>query len=364
MKNEDFIKLKNSIAIKSVIKILLYSLCAILVLSILIDGIFNDELAESLFYINSRLYYWCVANKVLLLGITYLVIFGIISFVVIRNTNNNMVKIIKAMDQIMKEPKKEVKLPTDLIILENKLNNIRVDLVSSQNAAKEEMQKKNELIMYMAHDLKTPLTSIIGYLTLLTEETDISKAMQQKYMKIALKKSLRVEELINQFFDITRYNLQSMPIIKQNIDLSFLLEQLVEESYPMLQEKKLGCILNIEKSIQFIGDGDKLARAFGNLLKNAINYSYPNTNIEIYARKENNIIEIVFKNKGEKIPEYKLDKIFEKFYRVDESRNSNLGGAGLGLAITKEIIELHNGDISAKNDDEFIEFKIILKGNN
>ena len=81
----------------------------------------------------------------------------------------------------------------------------------------------------------------------------------------------------NQFFDITRYNLQSMPITKQNIDLVFLLEQLVEESYPMLQEKKLECILNKPKAIQFMGDGDKLARAFGNLLKNAINYSYLNT---------------------------------------------------------------------------------------
>ena len=93
-------------------------------------------------------------------------------------------------------------------------------------------------------------------------------------MNIALKKALRVEELTNQFFDITRYNLQSMPITKQNLDLVFLIEQLVEESYPMLQERKLECKLNSPKSISFKGDGDKLARAFGNLLKNAISYSY------------------------------------------------------------------------------------------
>lgn len=115
--------------------------------------------------------------------------------------------------------------------------------------AKETLQKKNDLIMYMAHDLKTPLTSIIGYLTLLTDEKEISENLQKKYMDIALKKSLRLEELTNQFFDITRYNLQSMPITKQNIDLVFLLEQLVEESYPMLQEKKLECILNKPKAI-------------------------------------------------------------------------------------------------------------------
>ena len=159
--------------------------------------------------------------------------------------------------------------------------------------AKETLQKKNDLIMYMAHDLKTPLTSIIGYLTLLTDEKEISENLQKKYMDIALKKSLRLEELTNQFFDITRYNLQSMPITKQNIDLVFLLEQLVEESYPMLQEKKLECILNKPKAIQFMGDGDKLARAFGNLLKNAINYSYLNTTIKIDIKEYEDKIEIV-----------------------------------------------------------------------
>ena len=247
------------------------------------------------------------------------------------------------------------------MILEGRLNNIRVDLINSQNEAKEAMQKKNDLIMYMAHDLKTPLTSIIGYLTLLTDEQEISKNVQEKYIKIALDKALRVEDLTNQFFDITRYNLQSMPITKQSIDLAFLLEQLVEESYPMLQEKQLECKLNKPKSILFMGDGDKLARAFGNLLKNAISYSYPNTTINIDVEEFEDKIEVIFKNKGDKIPEYKLEKIFEKFYRGEESRTSSTGGAGLGLAITKQIIELHDGKIFAKNDDEFIEFYIELK---
>ena len=128
----------------------------------------------------------------------------------------------------------------------------------------------------------------------------------------------------------------------------------------MLQEKKLECILNKPKAIQFMGDGDKLARAFGNLLKNAINYSYLNTTIKIDIKEYEDKIEIVFKNKGDKIPEYKLEKIFDKFYRADESRTSSTGGAGLGLAITKQIIELHNGKIYAKNDNEFIEFYIEL----
>ncbi len=363
MRNDEFIKLKNSLAIKAVIRIILYSITSVIILSILIDGIFNDQLANYLSDMNRRIYIWCVANKTLLLGITYLSIFVIISFIVIRKANDNMVEIISAMDQILKEPEKRVKLSDDLVILESRLNNIRVDLIKSQNEASEALQKKNDLIMYMAHDLKTPLTSIIGYLTLLTEERDIPKNLQEKYINIALKKSIRVEELTNQFFDITRYDLHNMPITKQKIDLVFLMDQLVEEAYPMLQERKLKCVLNKPKSIDFMGDGDKLARAFGNLLKNAINYSYECTTIEINIKKENDKIEIVFRNKGDKIPEYKLEKIFDKFYRADESRTSSTGGSGLGLAITKQIIELHNGKIYVKNDNEYIEFYIELIDN-
>ena len=108
-------------------------------------------------------------------------------------------------------------------------------------------------------------------------------------------------------------------------------------------------------------DGDKLARAFGNLLKNAISYSYKNTTITIDMIETENNIEIVFKNRGATIPKHKLEKIFDKFYRADESRGTNSGGAGLGLAITKDIIELHNGTIEAKSEDETIEFIILLK---
>ena len=237
---------------RAVVKIILYSIGTIIIFSILIDnGVLGNEIANSLSDFNRSLYVWCVRNKILVLGLVYLMIFGIISFLVIRNTNNNMIKIISAMDEILKEPKNQVKLPSELAILESRLNNIRVDLITNQAEAKESLEKKNDLIMYMAHDLKTPLTSIIGYLTLLSEEEKISKDLQKKYIDIALNKALRVEDLTNQFFDITRYNLNSMPISKQNIDIAFLLEQLTQEFYPMLQEKKLECVLNKTKGVNF-----------------------------------------------------------------------------------------------------------------
>lgn len=360
MNSNEFSKLKNSIAIKCTIRIILYSIIAMIIFGILVDGIYNDELATNLANTNRGIYIWCVANKTKLMGIIIFIIVIIISFIVIRSSSKNMVEIIVAMDKIMKNPEQDIKLSNELIILENRLNSIRADILTNKNKAKEEVQKRNDLLMYVAHDLKTPLTSTIGYLTLLNEEKQIPKEIQDKYTKIALDKSIRLEELINQFFEITRYNLQEISIIKNKIDLSILLDQLIEEFYPMFQEKKLKCIVNKPEHIEFLGDGDKLARAFGNIIKNAINYSYENTNIEIVVIQNENAMNIKFKNKGDKIPKYKLDKIFEKFYRADESRNTATGGTGLGLAITKQIIELHNGKIFVENDDEFITFIVEL----
>lgn len=343
---------------RDVIKILVFTVIAIYLLTILIDGLYNDAIATDLDRFSPKLYRFCVANKTLIMFAIYIIVSLIISFIVIRNSNHYMVEIVSVMDQILKEPEKDIQLSSNLIALQTRLNQLRLDLIANQRAAKEAETKKNDLIMYMAHDLKTPLTSTIGYLSLLTQEKEISKPLQEKYMKIALDKALRLEELTNQFFEITRYNLQDMPINKQKIDLSFLLEQLMDECYVMLKKKNLEYQVNKPEHLYFFGDGDKLARAFENLLKNAINYSYEDTAIEIDMQETEEKIEIKFKNKGDKIPEYKLEKLFEKFYRLDESRTSSTGGAGLGLAITKQIIELHSGTISVKNDDEYIEFTI------
>lgn len=358
---KEFSSIKNGVAIRNIIEIIIYTVIISIIFMLLVDGIFNDQIAETLYDANWYIYYVIVELKPIIISVSCIIIMAIVSFFVIRkNTNKLIINIMTAMNQISKEPEKEIKLLPYLAEIENKLNNIRIDLITNQNAAKEAESKKNDLIMYMAHDLKTPLTSIIGYLSLLTQEKNISKELQEKYIKIALEKSLRVEELTNQFFEITRYNLHDMPITKNEIDLSFLLDQLIDECYPMMQERNLNYKITKPEHILFLGDGDKLARAFGNILKNAIYYSYENTQIEIEVVENKDKIELIFKNRGDKIPKYKLEKLFDKFYRIDESRATNKGGAGLGLAITKEIIELHEGNIYAKNENDIIEFHIEL----
>ena len=342
----------SNIIIAIVVSIIIYFFIALF---------FESLLSDLVARLNYDLYSWIVYNRSVVVYTYIGIVLGIILYKFISKYVNSMNELYMSLDKILKEDNDIIKLPNEVNQFSERLNEIKNDYIESKNKAKDAEQKKNDLIMYMAHDLKTPLTSVIGYLTLLSDEKDnISKELEKKYINIALDKSLRVEDLTNQFFDITRYDLHSMPINKKEINISYLLEQLVDECYPMLEKNNLKCELNILNKVMYIGDGDKLARAFDNLLKNAINYSYKDTTIEVKLEQIDDKIKISFRNKGDKIPKYKLDKIFEKFYRGDDSRTSTTGGAGLGLAITKEIIELHNGKISVKNDDEYIEFDIEL----
>ena len=346
-----FMTLMGNLAIAVVISIVVYFILALF---------FENTLSELVARLNYDLYSWIVYNRDIVVYVYIFIVLAVILYRFISKNVDSINEVYKSLDLILKEDNETIKLPSEVNEFSDKLNGIKYDYMLSKKNAKEAEDKKNDLIMYMAHDLKTPLTSIIGYLTLLSDEKDISKESQQKYIKIALDKSLRVEDLTNQFFDITRYNLQNMPINKQEINLVYLLRQVIDECYPMLEKRNLKCEFKSIDKVMYYGDGDKLARAFDNLLKNAINYSYENTTIEIELEQKEEKISIIFKNKGDKIPEYKLDKIFEKFYRGDDSRASSTGGAGLGLAITKQIIELHQGKIYVKNDNEYIEFFVEL----
>ena len=332
------------------------SLIVYFIIAMFFEGIISNIVSN----LNYDIYSWIVYNREIVVYVYIGIVLAVIIYRFISKYVNAMHEVYNALDLILKEDNETIKLPSEMNQFSDKINEIKYDYILTKKNEREAEQKKNDLIVYMAHDLKTPLTSIIGYLTLLKDEKQISKELQEKYIKIALDKALRVEDLTNQFFDITRYNLQNMPINKQEINLVYLLKQVIDECYPMLEKRNLKCHLESVDKVMYVGDGDKLARAFDNLLKNAINYSYENTTIEIQLEEKEGKISIVFRNKGDKIPQYKLDKLFEKFYRGDDARTSSTGGAGLGLAITKQIIELHEGKIYVKNDDEYIEFFIDL----
>lgn len=278
-----------------------------------------------------------------------------------------IVKQYRYIKEIAEASKKMIYNKEDKIMLSPQLKTIELQmeltreqfLRNSMLSAQEE-QKKNDLIMYLAHDLKTPLTSIIGYLTLLRDEKDISIELRAKYTGIALEKAERLEDLINEFFDITRFNLTSITLEKEQINLSRMAEQIVSEFEPVLSEKDLRWNIHIEPDIMMVCDSNKLERVFDNLIRNAVNYSYRNTEIKVCLTKNNKEIVLNVENYGRTISSEKLEHIFEQFFRLDSARSSSTGGAGLGLAIAKEIVELHGGMIEAKSKEESIRFTVIF----
>ncbi len=235
---------------------------------------------------------------------------------------------------------------------------------NSEERLRAESVRKNELVAYLAHDLKTPLTSVIGYISLLKEAPDMPVEQRAKYTGIALEKALRLESLINEFFDITRYNLQQIVLEEETFDLGFLLMQMADEFYPVLEQHGKSISIHADEDLPVAADSAKLARVFNNILKNAVAYSYDNTEIEIYAEKRENTIHVSISNFGKTIPKQKLDMIFEKFYRLDDARSTNTGGAGLGLAIAKEIVVAHGGTISVTSEKQITTFTVELPAQN
>ncbi|WP_251208285.1 sensor histidine kinase [Acetatifactor aquisgranensis] len=272
----------------------------------------------------------------------------------------------RMIDDYMRQTKEAVEVfPQGYEDISVRIVEIKADMQRNEQIMREEANRKNDLITYLAHDLKTPLTSVIGYLSLMDEAPDMPAAQRAKYVHITLDKALRLEKLINEFFEITRYNLQQIALEKETVNLSFMLEQMTDEFYPLLSEHGNTIRLEIEpdqsgKPVTLYADGEKLARVFNNILKNAIAYSYPGTAISVECRPVRGHVRIVISNRGKTIPPHKLEAIFEKFFRLDDARATNTGGAGLGLAIAKEIVTLHNGIITARSEDEVTSFQVEL----
>jgi two-component system sensor histidine kinase VanS len=293
---------------------------------------------------------------ILIFGFGYLMIF----LYYWMKTLGYLENIIKATEVMYKEKEQLIELPSELKEVENQMNQIRIDIGQKERAAKEAEQRKNDLVVYLAHDLKTPLTSVIGYITLLRDENQISQELREKYLSISLDKAERLEELINEFFEITRFNLTNLSLELSKVNLTRMLEQIVYEFRPQFMEKNLSCIIDAAPNITIKCDVNKIQRVFDNLIRNAINYSFSDQTIKISAVQSEDGIRLCFLNHGNTIPPEKLERVFEQFYRLDTARTTKTGGAGLGLAIAREIVELHKGSIHANSKDEIIEFIITL----
>lgn len=287
------------------------------------------------------------------------IVFLVLLRIMLRGFTKYFDMVNRGIDALLTEDA-DIRLPSELYATEQKLNAVKRTLKQRTLEAGLAEQRKNELVMYLAHDIRTPLTSVVGYLNLLEEAPDLPTEQRIRYVHISLEKAYRLEKMINEFFEITRYNIQQIILQKEQIDLYYMLVQLVDEMSPLLSERENAVELHADEELTVWGDPDKLARVFQNVLRNAAAYSFPHTVITVSAGEKEGAMEIVFRNEGYTIPKEKLTAIFEKFYRLDEGRTSKTGGAGLGLAIAREIVVQHGGTITAKSGNNRVSFVVRL----
>lgn len=370
------IRLKNN-DMKKIVKSTFWSFIVQCMISLTIMGIIMIILAESraifdfqwLYNIFPHLYdlldniYELVFERAyfifIIFGTTLIIVLSLL-YKLLNKIFSYVFAVSESADKLFDKNVEYINLPPEIVEVEKKLNHFKTEAIKNERLARENEQKKDELIVYLAHDIKTPLTSMIGYLSLLSEIKDMPQEQRNRYIDIALDKSYRLEYLINELFDVARFNSEKIVLEKEEINLNLMLEQIADDFYPTLKEmnKKIN-FTSDEKTILY-ADPDKLSRVFNNLIKNAVNYSKENTDIDISILNKENQATVKITNKGKQIPKEKLDKIFEKFYRLDSSRTSKTGGSGLGLAIAKEIVELHGGRIYAESDMKETTFSVIL----
>lgn len=307
-----------------------------------------------------KILHWLNVNRFPLTAALLSSGWALISVWYIRKLLNYLNVIISESKKLAVPDSEPIKLQPDLSDVQNELNLIREKAIKYAYAAKEAEQRKNDLIVYLAHDLKTPLTSVIGYLSLICDEPDMPVSSKEKYTNIAREKAERLEELINEFFDITRFNLTNISLETGSVNFSRMIHQTAFEFNPVLRNKNLDWDMDIEENVQLICDADKMERVLDNLIKNAVYYSYPDSVIKLKLIKSIETVVFSIENKGKTISEDKLKRIFEQFFRLDSSRGTETGGSGLGLAIAKEITELHGGRIFAESHDEIIKFTVEL----
>ncbi len=320
----------------------------------------NDSQALQRFALGSTI-------SVLLFVLLGILLFSLIFLLLQRKMARDIETIAHAVKQISEgdlSTRLELEGEGEFTDIAENLNRMEEDIQELIDKERTSEQSKTDLITNVAHDLRTPLTSILGYLELLRKNQKLSPEMQQKYLDIAYNKSVRLQKLIEELFGFTKLSYGKINMNVTKVDIVELLAQLLEESYPNFQKNGLSYDFVSNRKSQIIeADGDLLARLFDNLIGNAIKYGKEGKRVRVNLRAEREIVTIKIVNYGYVIPENELPLIFDRFYRTDHSRTnaSGPGGTGLGLAIVKNITDMHHGTVSVSSDLSGTVFTVRLK---
>lgn len=363
---EKFKKFFTGLIILIIIMIIIYMVLGTNFLHIFTSNYMFDVREVKVYgkaYVEGKLHWDLIKNHIIIfIFLFYIILFFIIDFTISKKEETlSRNAIMEIQERINKLIKGETVNSNPLYLgIDNEIFQILEDRDKMYQLNQENIIQQNQSMAFLAHDLKTPLTSIIGYLTLLQDEPDISENNRRKYTSIALDKSKELEKLVQQFFQLARFQMQSNNLNKKEVDFYNLIVQMRETFYPAIAEKELKVHLDMEEKLIILADADLMARGFYNIFKNAISYTPIRGSIWIESFTEGKCHTIVFKNEAPDFSPEHIHYIFDPFFRTDTSRNKEIEGAGLGLSISREIIENHGGDITAQYEDGKLKFNIKL----
>jgi signal transduction histidine kinase len=357
----NFVKIRFKIIIAYLFSAILSGMCMLL---LFITGIFafKERIYDLLRWLNSNV----LAIPLLILA-ALLLFFLIMSVFFIKFTQSNinyLGEIIKGL-KIISQGELNINIPVktkdEFGEMASTINSMTVKLKALMEEERYWERTKNELITNVSHDLRTPLTSILGYVELISGDSRLDEGKQKQYTDIIREKCLRLKKLIDDLFEYSKLSSREMVISKASLNLGELLEQVAMGFIPIISAQGLEYRITSkgEKPMVF-GDPALLARLFDNLISNAISYGKEGKYIDIETLQENREAVVRIINYCEDIPEGELSHIFERFYRVEKSRSRQKGGTGLGLAIVKNIIDLHNGTVNVVSRNGKTVFEVRL----
>lgn len=255
----------------------------------------------------------------------------------------------------------EQKGQDEIASLTEHINHMAEELMNKMEKERRLEKQKNELITNVSHDLRTPLTSIMGYLRLLRDGRFENKEKGNEYIKIAFSKSQQLENLIEDLFEYTKLIDGNMSLARHDVCINKLLGQLIDEITPQAENHGLSIVKRFPDELLYaVVDSEQTVRLFDNLLMNAIKYSKDNGDIQVFLQRHQHYLEVSISNQSDEFTKEELENLFERFYKRDHSRSRVAEGSGLGLAIAKSIVELQEGEIKAEYENGVVQFIILL----
>lgn len=320
----------------------------------------HDEITSGTFVLVSKIMRATQPLWLIIIPASFLIVF---LYKFYRTIISYFEEMTDAISSVITQPEKQVTLNKDLKIFENEINQIREDLVENKKKVEKNDEEKQKLLLYLAHDLKTPLTSIKGYMAFLQNPQvydNLDFETRNRYFKIVSDKSDKLDELLNDFFEISKVGINKGEIEKEKVNLSLMLKQISFEFSPLLKKQKLKWQLKIEDNLFAMVNVMKFERVLNNIIKNAISYAPESTDLELFLHKKDGQAVISLRNHSNNLSKEAEKRLFDPFFRGDQARNTATGNSGLGLAIAKQIIEDHGGTIKAKVVDHVFEVSIYI----